>query len=144
MPVEIDKSEAGEQKREERRERFSKILRERGIKRHGAQTLIAEQIGVSDATVAAWMRGSMPRDPEVFFKFCDNYDVDPYWWTSGKYRPRHEIDVDLIVESVEYVTQREQARGSKLTSKQRTKIAARAYKDWSNRESIVDDSLDLF
>jgi len=144
MPVVAMKDEASEIKREQRSERFRAVLKRHGIAEHGAQTAIAKEVGVSDATVAAWMRGSMPRDPEVLFRFCDIYDVDPYWWVSGQSRPRDSIDSEKLVRSFKTVHEYRDANGLKLSVEQTALLCAGVYDDPANAQGYLERMAPFF
>jgi transcriptional regulator with XRE-family HTH domain len=144
MPVVAISDETSEAKREQRSERFKAVLRRHGIAEHGAQTAIAKAVGVSDATVAAWMRGSMPRDPEVLFRFCDVYDVDPYWWTSGQSRPRDSIDSEKLVRSFMTVNQYKEAHNLILTAEQTALLTANVYDDPAGAQSYLEKMAPFF
>lgn len=144
MPVVAMNDEASEIKREQRSERFRAVLKRHGIAEHGAQTAIAKEVGVSDATVAAWMRGSMPRDPEVLFRFCDCYDVDPYWWTSGQSRPRNGIDTEKLVRTTHTVDAFVTAHDLNLSLEQTALLIAKCYDDLANAQSYLESMAPFF
>jgi len=144
MPVVAINDETSEVKREQRSERFKAVLRRHGIAEHGAQTAIAKAVGVSDATVAAWMRGSMPRDPDVLFRFCDVYDVDPYWWTSGQSRPRDSIDAEKLVRSFITVNEYKEAHNLNLTAEQAALLTANVYDDPAGAQSYLEKKAPFF
>lgn len=144
MPVVAIDDETSQIKREQRSERFKAVLRRHGIAEHGAQTAIAKAVGVSDATVAAWMRGSMPRDPEVLFRFCDVYDVDPYWWTSGQSRPRDSIDSEKLVRSFITVNEYKEAHNLSLTAEQTALLTANVYDDPAGAQSYLEKMAPFF
>ena len=144
MPVVAINDETSEAKREQRSERFKAVLRRHGIAEHGAQTAIAKAVGVSDATVAAWMRGSMPRDPDVLFRFCDVYDVDPYWWTSGQSRPRDSIDSEKLVRSFITVNEYKEAHNLILTTEQTALLTANVYDDPAGAQSYLEKMAPFF
>lgn len=144
MPVVAMSDDASEVKREQRSERFKAVLKRHGIAEHGAQTAIAKQVGVSDATVAAWMRGSMPRDPEVLFRFCDTYDVDPYWWTNGQSRPRDSIDSEKLVRSFSRVREWKSANQLTLSNEQEALCAAKVYDDPAGADAYLEQMAPFF
>lgn len=144
MSVVPIKEETSEVKRSQRSDRFKAILRRHGIAEHGAQTAIAKSVGVSDATVAAWMRGSMPRDPEVLFRFCDVYDVDPYWWTSGQSRPRDSIDAEKLVRAFKVVHDYCEANGLKVSQEQMALLCAKVYDDPAGAQAYLEQMAPFF
>lgn len=144
MPVVALDDESSEIKREQRSERFRAVLKRHGIAEHGAQTAIAKVVGVSDATVAAWMRGSMPRDPEVLFRFCDCYDVDPYWWTNGQARPRDGMDSEKLVRSAHTVHAFVSAHNLDVSIEQSALLIAKVYDDPANAQSYLESMAPFF
>ena len=110
-----------------RSERFMSILKKHQIPKHGAQTIMAKEIGVSDATIAAWMRGSLPRDPVVLIRFCDTYDVDVYWWVNGTKRPIEGVAVDKLVRSFQTVSKYFADRSIEVSDEQRMALCANIY-----------------
>jgi len=144
MPVVAINDEASEIKREQRSERFRAVLKRHGIAEHGAQTAIAKEVGVSDATVAAWMRGSLPRDPEVLFRFCDCYDVDPYWWVGGQSRPRDSIDTEKLVRACKVVHEYCEANGLKVSQEQTALLFAKVYDDPANAQAYLEQMAPFF
>jgi len=144
MPVVAIDDESSEIKREQRSERFKAVLKRHGIAEHGAQTAIAKEVGVSDATVAAWMRGSMPRDPEVLFRFCDIYDVDPYWWTSGQSRPRDSIDQEKLVRAFKVVHEYCKSNGLKVSQEQMALLCAKVYDDPAGALTYLEQMAPFF
>lgn len=144
MPVVALDDESSEIKRNQRSQRFKSVLKRHGIPEHGAQTAIAKSVGVSDATVAAWMRGSMPRDPEVLIRFCDVYDVDLYWWTNGQQRPRDSIDSEKLVRSFKKVSEYRDTRDLNLSQEQIALLCAKVYDDPAGSESYLEQMAPFF
>lgn len=73
----------------------------------GRASAIANAIGVSHAVATGWLNGSLPRDIETAFAFCDNYGIDLREWATGsrkdasgskQLRDRHEKIVTLTRE----------------------------------------------
>ena len=145
MPVVAMNDETSEIKREQRSERFKAVLKRHGIAEHGAQTAIAKEVGrIRCETVAAWMRGSMPRDPEVLFRFCDVYDVDPYWWTSGQSRPRDSIDQEKLVRSCKTVHEYCESNGLKVSQEQTALLCAKVYDDLAGAHAYLEQMAPFF
>mgnify|MGYP001435608145 CR=1 FL=1 len=144
MAIVVMNDDASEIKREQKSQRFRAVLKRHGIAEHGAQTAIAREVGVSDATVAAWMRGSMPRDPEVLFRFCDIYDVDPYWWTTGQSRPRDSIDTEKLVRAFKSFYDWREANGLKLTVEQGALVVAKIYDDPAAARKYLEEMAPFF
>jgi len=131
-------------KKEQRADRFAAILKRHSIPTHGAATQIAKEIGVSDATVSAWMRGSMPRDPDVFFAFCDRYDVDPHWWTNGLARPRDSLDLERFVRAFTLVEDWISKAGVTVTAEQKALLIAKTYDDPTNAADYLESMAPFF
>jgi hypothetical protein len=125
-------------KRAARSERFLSILKRHQIPKHGAQTIIAKEIGVSDATIAAWMRGSLPRDPVVLINFCDAYSVDLYWWVNGTPRPHGGVAVDKLVRSFQTVSKFLSSRSIVASDEQVMALCAKIYNEPSNTEEYLE------
>ena len=49
----------------------------------GRASAIASAIGVSHAVATGWLNGSLPRDIETAFAFCDMYGIDLREWSTG-------------------------------------------------------------
>jgi len=49
----------------------------------GRASAIASAIGVSHAVATGWINGSLPRDIETAFSFCDMYGIDLREWSTG-------------------------------------------------------------
>ena len=73
----------------------------------GRASAIASAIGVSHAVATGWINGSLPRDIETAFSFCDMYGIDLREWATGnqkdasgskQLRDRHEKIVILTRE----------------------------------------------
>jgi transcriptional regulator with XRE-family HTH domain len=121
-----------------RSERFMAILKRHQIPKHGAQTVMAKVIGVSEATIAAWMRGSLPRDPATLISFCDHYDVDLYWWVTGNARPRAEIALDLWMDALDKVNTFFRAREIEVPERQKMAITVQVYNQPANADEYLD------
>lgn len=144
MPVVAMNDEDSAVKREQRSNRFRAVLRRHGIAEHGSATAIAKVVGVSDATVSAWIRGSMPRDPEVLFKFCDEYDVDPYWWVNGQSRPRDSIDAEKHVRAFKEVSELKRQKSLSLTEEQEALLISKCYDDPANSKAYLESMVPFF
>lgn len=131
-------------KKEQRAERFAAILKRHSIPTHGAATQIAKEIGVSDATISAWMRGSMPRDPDVLIAFCDRYDVDLYWWTNGQPRPRSSLDPERFVRALVLVENWIAREGVTVTAEQKALLIAKVYDDPTSADQYLESMAPFF
>jgi|TARA_R100000081_G_C4742995_1_gene130007 transcriptional regulator with XRE-family HTH domain len=120
-----------------RAQRFLQVLERHMIPIHGAQTKLAKRLGVSEATIAAWMRGSLPRDPVNLIKFCDEYDVDLYWWVNGEARPRMSLDYEKLVRAGKTVDAYIQEHGLSINGEQRSLLMGDVYSNPKDAEQIL-------
>jgi len=139
----IQTEDEGEAIREARAVRFMSILKRHQIPKHGAQTIMAKEIGVSDATIAAWMRGSLPRDPVVLIGFCDAYDVDLYWWVSGVPRPTDGVAVEKLVRASQSVSKWAEINNIDLREDQRMALIGKIYNDPVRETDILDSMAEV-
>lgn len=100
---------------------------------------MAKEIGVSDATIANWMKGTLPRDPIELIKFCDTYDVDVYWWVNGTKRPIEGVAVDKLVRSFQTVSEYVTGRSLKVSDEQRMVLCAYVYNDPSKAKEHFEN-----
>ena len=139
----IQTDDEGEAIREARAVRFMSILKRHQIPKHGAQTIMAKEIGVSDATIAAWMRGSLPRDPVVLIGFCDAYDVDLYWWVNGVPRPTDGVAVEKLVRASQSVSKWAEINNIDLKEDQRMALIGKIYNDPVREKDILDSMAEV-
>tara|TARA_B100001093_G_scaffold226772_1_gene217319 strand:- start:2861 stop:3325 length:465 start_codon:yes stop_codon:yes gene_type:complete len=121
-----------------RAQRFMQVLERHMIPIHGAQTKLAKRLGVSEATIAAWMKGSLPRDPENLINFCDEYDVDIYWWVNGEARPRMSLDYEKLVSAGEIVDTYVTDNHLLINGEQRTLLMGDIYSNPKDAEQILN------
>lgn len=69
--------------KEERRDWLNARLDET-TKEFGRASKIANTIDVSHAVAVGWLKGSLPRDIETAFKFCDTFGIDLREWATGE------------------------------------------------------------
>tara|TARA_Y100000114_G_C11736448_1_gene316452 strand:- start:162 stop:572 length:411 start_codon:yes stop_codon:yes gene_type:complete len=69
--------------KEDRAKWLSKTLDARGIPEYGRASRISKDIGCANAVATGWIRGTLPRDVVLGFKFCDFYNIDFREWTFG-------------------------------------------------------------
>ena len=139
----IQQDSEGDAARTARSSRFMSILKRHQIPKHGAQTIMAKEIGVSDATIAAWMRGSLPRDPVVLIQFCDAYDVDLYWWVNGVPRPADGIAVERLVRAGQTVDGWASMNGIELRNEQRMALIGKVYNDPASSKNYLEDMAEV-
>lgn len=139
-----DVPELDHDKKPQRAERFAAILKRHSMALHGAATSIANRIGVSDATVSAWMRGSLPRDPDVLIDFCDEFDVDLYWWVKGVARPRAGVDPEKLVRAFQHLTHYTDKNNLELTTEQTGLFLANIYDDPAAADEYLETMAPYF
>ena len=61
-------------------------LDKKGIAGWGRASHIKNKIGCSNASAAAWLEGSLPKNLDMAIKFCDVFDIDLYQWVGGESR----------------------------------------------------------
>ena len=140
----LSKSQEDFTKKSARADRFLAILKRHGMPAHGAATAISKKVNVSDATASAWMRGSMPRDPEVLFRFCDEFDVDPYWWTDGVERPREGLDAEKLVRAMKTVSTFKERESLVMTVEQEALLTAHCYGDPTGASEYLESMAPYF
>ena len=122
--------ESPEQKQKaQRADRFSSFLLRHNLPKHGAASMIANKLGITPATVSAWIRGSMPRDPVVLFQFCDAFDICPYYWTTGIGRPRGGMDANRLIAADRELSDAIDKEAVILSVRQRLVLLADVYND---------------
>jgi len=139
----VKENEEGDAVRLARSDRFMSILKRHQIPKHGAQTIMAKEIGVSDATIAAWMRGSLPRDPVVLFHFCDVYDIDPYWWVNGTPRPHNGVSVEKLVRASQMVSRFLSTRNIEVGDEKMMALCAKVYNDPATAEQYLETMAEI-
>lgn len=139
----IQTDEEGDVIRAARADRFMSILKRHQIPKHGAQTIMAKVVGVSDATIAAWMRGSLPRDPVVLLTFCDAYDVDLYWWVNGVPRPADGIAVEKLVRANQTVNHWAEINNIDLKDDQRMALIGKVYNNPSQATEYLESMAEV-
>lgn len=61
-------------------------LDKKGIAGWGRASHIKNKVGCSNASAAAWLEGSLPKNLDMAIKFCDVFDIDLYQWVNGESR----------------------------------------------------------
>ena len=120
---------SGNNDKTQRAARFASYLVRHNLPAHGAASLIAKKLSITPATVSAWIKGSLPRDPVVLFQFCDQFDVCPYHWVSGVARPRAGVDATLLIAAEAELARGVEGYGVKLNARQSLVLLAGVYND---------------
>lgn len=141
--MEVQPNDEGVAVRLARSERFMSILKRHQIPKHGAQTIMAKEVGVSDATIAAWMRGSLPRDPVVLITFCDIYDVDLYWWVNGSPRPMDGASSERLVRANQTVRKWTDMHSIDLEDDKRMVLITKVYNDPALAQEYLESMLEI-
>jgi hypothetical protein len=61
---------------------LDKVLTAKGYNNYGRATEISKRLHCGMSSVQGWMRGSLPRDMELAYRFCETYGVDMVEWVS--------------------------------------------------------------
>ena len=72
--------------KETRADFLNKEFDKKGIARWGRASYIKNRIKCSNASAAAWLEGSLPKNLDMAIKFCDIFDIDLYQWVNGESR----------------------------------------------------------
>lgn len=139
----VEAGDEGNAIRLARSQRFMSILKRHQIPKHGAQTIMAKEVGVSDATIAAWMRGSLPRDPVVLITFCDIYDVDLYWWVNGTSRPMDGVSSEKLVRATQTVRKWTDMNNIDLDEDKRMVLVSKVYNDPARAQEYLESMLEI-
>jgi|GEM_PF-1169741 len=54
-----------------------------GVPSWGRASRLSADLGVSPATSAGWLTGSLPRDSVALLRFCNHYGIDANLWVNG-------------------------------------------------------------
>ena len=91
-------------------------LDKKGIAGWGRASHIKNKVGCSNASAAAWLEGSLPKNLDMAIKFCDVFDIDLYQWVNGE------------------------SRGLNITEKQLTALLLRCKNSKTNTVSIYQQN----
>ena len=79
-------------------------LSARGVDAYGRAATISKDIGCSNAVASGWLRGSLPKDMELAFKFCDRYEISLRAWvyciSDGSYDPDSDAISGARIETI--------------------------------------------
>lgn len=70
-------------------------LDKKGIAGWGRASHIKNKVGCSNASAAAWLEGSLPKNLDMAIKFCDVFDIDLYQWVNGESRGQNITEKQL-------------------------------------------------
>ena len=125
-----------DEKKQRRSEIFNEALDAAGIPVWGRAASIVKQIGCTPASAQAWVKGSLPSEPEKLIAMCDAYDIDLYLWVQFKSRKKTEPIGDVL-EAVVYVKDFETKSNLTLDPEQFAHLCG-AYMDVDKRASMDD------
>jgi hypothetical protein len=106
-----EKSPATEIKKKQRAKWLDQMLTKKGHDKYGRATRISKHLKCGMSTVQGWMRGSLPRDMELAYRFCQEYGIDMVEWVSlepGEWRGETpsvedmQIVIDAIGKTIEF------------------------------------------
>ena len=125
---------------EEKKERRSKIINAAldaaNVPEWGRAAAIVKQIGCDPASAAAWVKGSLPSQPERLIDMCDAYDIDLYLWVDFKSRKKSE-PINALLDAVIYVKDFETKSNLTLDPEQFAHLCG-AYLDVEKRASMEE------
>lgn len=107
---------------------FNKMMEKAGIPSWGRATRLCEAVGVSPATAAGWLGGSLPRDVISLISCGDKFDLDIYEWVEGVSRGKDVSNVRLE-KSIKRLREHESDNDLSLSSDQFAKLAVMLYED---------------
>tara|TARA_R110000822_G_scaffold192078_10_gene330794 strand:- start:53 stop:463 length:411 start_codon:yes stop_codon:yes gene_type:complete len=123
-------------KKEIRAEIFNKALDAAGIPVWGRAARIVDRVGCTPASAQAWVRGSLPSEPERVIEMCDAYDIDLYLWVEFKSRKKSE-PINALLDAVIYVKDFETKSNLTLDPEQFAHLCG-AYLDVEKRASMEE------
>lgn len=123
-------------KKDQRAEIFNTALDSAGVPVWGRGAAIVKDTGCSPASAQAWIRGSLPSDPERVVQLCDLYHIDLYLWIDLKSRNNTD-PTEVLLEAIVYVKDFEDRSEINLTPNQFSHLCA-AYLDKNKRANIEE------
>jgi len=125
-----------DEKKAKREMIFKDALDAAGVPNWGRAASIVKRVGCTPASAQAWVRGSLPSEPERLIQMCDEYDIDLYLWVDFKSRKKTE-SIGELLEAVIYVKDFEAKSNLTLDPEQFAHLCG-AYIDPSRRASMDD------
>ena len=111
--------------KEDRAKWLNKTLDARGIPEYGRASRISKDLDCANAVATGWIRGSLPRDVALGFKFCDRYNIDFREWTFGMQQP---VVSEGWLEAIAVAREFEESCRKKLTTDQFIRVIELALK----------------
>jgi len=122
----------------ERAKLVNRALDASGVSTHGKATAISMSCGVSKATAAGWLKGSLPRDCTNLIDFSDKYDLNIYEWITGT--PRKEsMNMDKLQKCIQVILKFQESENIDLSASQISKLSCMLYADESKAKYLLDN-----
>ena len=116
-------------------------LTRRGIPEVGRQVHLTKYAGVSKPTAQAILRGSLPRDMRVAYRFVWCYKIEMLEWISGRKESKETRDMAI---SVVRAFERERQGGEPLTDKEFCHLVALEMQDPNRLRRFMEEQAQLF
>ncbi len=113
-------------------------LDKKGIAGWGRASHIKNKIGCSNASAAAWLEGSLPKNLDMAIKFCDVFDIDLYQWVNGESRGLNITETQLtslLLRCKKF----EDLYGVDLSAKQLSALVLMGFTDADNMELFMSN-----
>ena len=111
--------------KEDRAKWLNKTLDARGIPEYARASRISKDLDCANAVATGWIRGSLPRDVALGFKFCDQYNIDFREWTFGI---QQTVVSEGWLEAIAVAREFEESCRKKLTTDQFIRVIELALK----------------
>ena len=121
---------------EERAVIFNSILDKAGLQAWGRGTRLSETCGVSPATAAGWLAGSLPRDSIALLLCADKFDFDVYLWVSGVSRGKG-VNIPKLQGAITRLRQHEQDNDQTLEPQAFSTVCVMLYEDEEKAEFLL-------
>ena len=122
--------------KETRADFLNKEFDKKGIARWGRASHIKNTIKCSNASAAAWLEGSLPKNLDMAIKFCDIFDIDLYQWVNGESRGLNITEKQLTTLLVR-CKNFEDEYGIDLSAEQLSVLVLIGFEDDKNMEAFM-------
>lgn len=122
----------------ERARLVNRALDVSGVAPHGKATAISLATGVSKATAAGWLKGSLPRDCTNLIDFSDKYDINIYEWITGTAR-KETMNMEKLQNCIEVILKFQESENIDLSASQISKLSCMLYADESKAKYLLDN-----
>ena len=113
-------------------------LDKKGISGWGRASHIKNKVGCSNASAAAWLEGSLPKNLDKAIKFCDVFDIDLYQWVNGKSRGLN-ISEQRLTELLVLAKVFEDQHNVDLTAKQLSGLVIMGLQNTQEMKGFLDN-----